>query len=96
MDDMSAADFGALVDVFHKSEINPTIGRIERYLGKTIPATFFPGPFNFQRVVTHKTENMLESSHELSICRITGTQDGVVEVNITASLDSKQLCEKHP
>ncbi|KAI6774968.1 hypothetical protein HG530_001726 [Fusarium avenaceum] len=31
IDDISAADFRALVDVFHNSDWNPTIARVERY-----------------------------------------------------------------
>lgn len=91
MDDISAADFGALVDVFHNSDWNPTIARVERYPGKTISAIFLPDPFNVHRMGSPYTETISESP-ELSIRGIIGAQDTVVEVNITAALDSKQLC----
>ncbi|KAF5650040.1 flavin amine oxidase [Fusarium sp. NRRL 52700] len=94
MDDVSAADFGALVDVFHNSEWNPTIGRVERYPGKTMSAIFLPDSFNFCRMGLRYTEAMSESPEdELSIRRIIGAQDTIVEVNITAAPDPKQLCD---
>ncbi|KAF5973237.1 FMS1-protein involved in the biosynthesis of pantothenic acid [Fusarium bulbicola] len=92
MDDISAADFGALVDVFHNSDWNPILGRVERYPGKTMSAIFLPGIFNFHRMGSPYTETMSESPGELSIRRIIGTHDTVVAVNITAALYSKQLC----
>ncbi|KAF5687184.1 FMS1 involved in the biosynthesis of pantothenic acid [Fusarium denticulatum] len=92
MDHISAADFGALVDVFHNSDWNPILGRVERYHGKTLSAVFLPDTFNFHRMGSPYTGTMSESPDELSIRRIIGTQDTVVAVNITAALDSKQLC----
>ncbi|KAF5586892.1 flavin amine oxidase [Fusarium subglutinans] len=87
MDDISAADFGALVD-----DWNPILGRVKRYPGKTMSAIFLPEIFNFYSMGSPYIEMMSESPDELSIRRIIGTQDTVVAVNITAALDSKQLC----
>ncbi|KAG5763657.1 hypothetical protein H9Q72_008239 [Fusarium xylarioides] len=93
MDGISAADFGALIDIFHNSDWNPFIARVGRYPGKTMSALFLPDSFNFHRVRRPCTETISESpDDELSIRRIIGTHDTVVEVNITAALDSKQLC----
>ncbi|RKL31460.1 hypothetical protein BFJ72_g11094 [Fusarium proliferatum] len=93
MDDVSSADFGALVDVFQKSDWNPAVGRVEGYPRKTISALFLPDVFDFHRMHSSHTEKISESPDELSIHRLIGTQDTVVEVNIAATLDSKQLCE---
>ncbi|KAF5691728.1 flavin amine oxidase [Fusarium circinatum] len=93
MDDISAADFGALVDVFYNSDWNPFIGRVERFPGKTMSAIFLPDSFNFRRMTRRYIETISESpDDELSIRRIIGTQDPMVKVDITTELDSKQLC----
>ncbi|KAG4266606.1 hypothetical protein FPRO03_01890 [Fusarium proliferatum] len=92
MDDISSADFGALVDVFHKSDWNPTVGHVEGYPKKTVSALFLPDVFNFHRMYSSRPETTSESPDELSIRRLIGAQDSVVEVNIAATLDSKQLC----
>ncbi|KAF5647856.1 uncharacterized protein FTJAE_1539 [Fusarium tjaetaba] len=92
MDDISAADFGALIDVFHNSDWNPIVGRVERYPAKTTSALFLPDHFNFHRMNSPYTETIPKSPDELSISHIIGTEDEVIEVTITSALDSKQLC----
>lgn len=92
MDDISSADFGALVNVFHKSDWIPTVGHVEGYPKKTVSALFLPDVFNFNRMYSSRPETTSESPDELSIRRLIGAQDSVVEVNIAATLDSKQLC----
>lgn len=82
MDDMSTNDFRHLVDFFHNSAWNPTIGQVDRYPKKAISGLFIPDP-NIPAEA---------GDRKLAICQIVRTHQPVMSCTIAATLNFNQTC----
>ncbi|RKK75961.1 hypothetical protein BFJ69_g7291 [Fusarium oxysporum] len=82
MDDMPTKDFRHLVDFFNNSNLDPTIGDIDRYPDRITPELFIVDPFSPDG----------DSNPHFTVCNVIGTHNPVTEVNIAAMIDGKHRC----